>query len=213
MSCLALFLLVLVELRSSRVDAAPTGNYPYAVTAIVNGGCSEDAGICLNSSDGGFYSTNCSANYLQTMRDFFGTSQYIIQEMYSDASCSTLEYAIGFLVTTNCSGGVVTNQFYYKSALNGSAVIEYFALTEYVGVPEGDATCAPGNTTLASADKEQVEAHTCLPISSSGGTSDIFNCGLADMLFDFKFAEIYRFRSSKWLSGDSIRAFYEVLTP
>ncbi|KAE9024425.1 hypothetical protein PR003_g513 [Phytophthora rubi] len=109
------------SIRASYIGRDCDSTAPYVVYAEQNGDCNDEACSQNGSSEGEGDSeritTQCSTDYLKAMRDAFAGSEYIIQEVFSDDTCNTFEYAIGFLVTDNCTGGAWTYDNYFKSSI------------------------------------------------------------------------------------------------
>ncbi|KAL3669707.1 hypothetical protein V7S43_005088 [Phytophthora oleae] len=139
-------------------------NSIYAVKAISNGGCSDDAAECIDdgSEFGGKATTICTENYQTTMRESLGF-KYIIQELYSGKDCSTFEYAMGFVVTNKCAGGTVIldadtdgSIYVFTSILttSGSASLDIYVYTKN----QTEASCLTGRVGSPRANKTQLDA-------------------------------------------------------
>ncbi|KAE9353072.1 hypothetical protein PF008_g5163 [Phytophthora fragariae] len=177
---------------------------PYAVYAKQNGDCKDetcsDNGSSEGEGDGERLTMQCSTDYLQAMRDAFAGSEYIIHEVFSDDTCTTFEYAVGFLVTDNCTGGALTDDNYFKSSIEdiGTASIQIFQNLDGSS-SAADSSCSHDSVTVDAA-KDQLERHTCLTIDS----------GIA--LYDIYGPEYYDGMTYKWYSSndsdDSVGSSY-----
>ncbi|KUF94410.1 hypothetical protein AM588_10004649 [Phytophthora nicotianae] len=73
--------------------------------------------------------SECSTDYLQTMRNKFGNSPYLIQLLYSDENCSSFIMGFGYPATGSCVGAYNESDSLYVIADlndNGSALFQEF---------------------------------------------------------------------------------------
>ncbi|KAG6586649.1 TKL protein kinase [Phytophthora cinnamomi] len=121
----------------------------------------------------------CSTDYLQAIRDAFAGSEYSIQEIFSDNTCSTFEFAFGFLVTNSCTGGALTYDYYFTSNITdtGRASVQFFH-NEVGSSSAADSACMYGSVE-ADAAKDQLEHHTCLAIDSEFALYDLYGPEIA----------------------------------
>ncbi|KAL4114713.1 hypothetical protein PRIC2_014169 [Phytophthora ramorum] len=79
-------------------------------------------------------SYECStSDYISAMREKFGASPYIIQVVYKDNGCVTLDEAFGYPAIGNCEGSFYNNESTYvigKLDDNGSASLRFFDTAE-----------------------------------------------------------------------------------
>ncbi|KAJ8578954.1 hypothetical protein ON010_g238 [Phytophthora cinnamomi] len=154
---------------------------PYAVYATQDGTCEEETCYEAGSSDGVNESSTiqCSTDYLQAIRDAFAGSEYSIQEIFSDNTCSTFEFAFGFLVTNSCTGGALTYDYYFTSNITdtGRASVQFFH-NEVGSSSAADSACMYGSVE-ADAAKDQLEHHTCLAIDSEFALYDLYGPEIA----------------------------------
>lgn len=84
---------------------------PNAVKVVESADCPSPT--CSIDPNNDTVTTECQSDFLQAMKDSFGSSQYIIQVIYKDVDCSTFRYAVGYRVTGSCERGY--NATYYVS--------------------------------------------------------------------------------------------------
>ncbi|KAL3664613.1 hypothetical protein V7S43_010362 [Phytophthora oleae] len=114
------------------IEASYTGSScegtPSLIYSIEEPECGESLGCIGTDFESSQY--NCSTDYLSTMRNMFGPSQYILQENFVGESCSTLTFALGFFASGNCEGSRNPNVegSYSKTKLdiNGLSSINYY---------------------------------------------------------------------------------------
>ncbi|ETO58519.1 TKL protein kinase [Phytophthora nicotianae P1976] len=70
---------------------------------------------------------DCSTDYIQVIRDKFGSSPYIIEQMNTDKTCKTLSMAFGYPASGTCVGAY-DKSYYVIASLNenGSASLKFF---------------------------------------------------------------------------------------
>ncbi|RLN15190.1 hypothetical protein BBJ28_00009023 [Nothophytophthora sp. Chile5] len=120
---------------------------PYACTADGN----------ASFSGTGMMSIDCTSDYEALMKELFGSSPYILVEVYGDSECSTLSYAQGFFASKNCEGSPNSNpgastHVIAQVEANGSASLQYFE----------DYPCKSSQWSATyMADKETLDSHEC----------------------------------------------------
>ncbi|KAG1688515.1 hypothetical protein DVH05_003605 [Phytophthora capsici] len=131
------------------------GGTPYTVSIARADDCTAEACAPSNISNADMMSVECSTDPIETTRDKFGSSPYIIELVYADATCSDFAIGYGYPASGTCVGGYnETDSLYVIASLheNGSASIELFP----------DRSCL--STTLydiEAGDKEAVATHKC----------------------------------------------------
>ncbi|KAL3664592.1 hypothetical protein V7S43_010342 [Phytophthora oleae] len=104
---------------------------PYSIYAWEEAECTP--GDTLDCSVGTrahtIYSACMGDDYLSTMGSLFGSTPYLIREIYNDSSCSILYYAYGVPATGACEGTINVETNYPTVAtldVNGQSSIQYF---------------------------------------------------------------------------------------
>lgn len=101
---------------------------PYAVYASSATDCKAttcSAGSSNINAD--MQTIDCSTDYIQVMRDKFGDSPYLIEQMNTDKTCKTLSMAFGYPASGNCVGAY-DKSYYVIASLNpnGSASVKFY---------------------------------------------------------------------------------------
>ncbi|KAG1688507.1 hypothetical protein DVH05_003597 [Phytophthora capsici] len=135
---------------------------PDVVRALESTECS--SATCAITSDYDIATTTCASDYLEAIKEKFGDSQYILQVIYSDPSCSTFSYAVGYRVT-GTSSDTATCELGYN-VTTSTSYIGYFAFTATMD-EDGSAQLGFFMTS------------DCSVTSSSGSTTDIGGVSVA----------------------------------
>ncbi|KAK1931053.1 putative serine/threonine-protein kinase [Phytophthora citrophthora] len=135
---------------------------PDVVRALESTECS--SATCAVNSDYDIATRSCEEDYLGAIRDKFGDSQYVLQVIYTDASCETFSYAVGYRVT-GTSSDTATCELGYN-VTTSSVYIEYFAFTATL---DEDGSAQLGFFLTSD----------CSVTSSSGSTTDIGGVSVA----------------------------------
>ncbi|KAF4038321.1 hypothetical protein GN244_ATG09558 [Phytophthora infestans] len=107
---------------------------PYLVSIAEDKNCTSSSCEVLGTFESrpinaNMVTSECSTDYLQTTRDKFGSSPYLIQLLYSDENCSNLIMGFGYPATGSCVGAYNESDSLYVIANlneNGSALYQEF---------------------------------------------------------------------------------------
>ncbi|KAI9996426.1 hypothetical protein PInf_014149 [Phytophthora infestans] len=143
---------------------------PNAVRAHEPDTCTE--GTCFTDGNFDNGTTECTSEYLETMKESFGTSQYVIQVVYTDSSCTTFYYAVGYRVTGSCELGYVAVESYYEGLFffiaslpeEGTAQLEFFTTLDCSVITDSSTTTDIG---AVAAPKTTLESGECVPLDYS----------------------------------------------
>ncbi|KAL3669706.1 hypothetical protein V7S43_005087 [Phytophthora oleae] len=70
---------------------------------------------------------DCSTDYIQVIRDKFGDSPYLIEQMNTDETCKKLSMAFGYPASGTCVGAYDKSYYVIASLnMNGSASVKFF---------------------------------------------------------------------------------------
>ncbi|KAG7383166.1 hypothetical protein PHYPSEUDO_003953 [Phytophthora pseudosyringae] len=136
------------------------GGTPYLVTIADGANCTASSCAAFNTFDSRLVNANmatseCSTDYLQTVRDKFGSSPYLVQLLHGDDDCSELTVGFGYPATGSCVGAYNESDSLYVIASlndNGSALFQQFL----------GRTCFSDQLYLTeSIDKEMIANHSC----------------------------------------------------
>ncbi|KAG1687758.1 hypothetical protein DVH05_004627 [Phytophthora capsici] len=167
---------------------------PNVVYSFKEPNCEENYdNVCQTMDFGGPYRINCSTDYMSTMRSMFGNSPYILQELYDDSSCSSLNSSYGYLATGNCEGSrdITEDEIYTTATLGsgGDASVYYYTdnLCQDENEIEGTSEHASSSTLLYHSCQENYNNDKYYKwysskdsrSSSSSGSGDDDNSGLS----------------------------------
>ncbi|KAL4163705.1 hypothetical protein KRP22_005133 [Phytophthora ramorum] len=136
-------------------DGTPYYSYTASDLSCTIEACVTDGNA--TASGVGMASVDCTSDYETSLRNAFGTSPYILVEVFSDRECETLSFAHGFFASSNCEGSPNLNTSEAAHVVarlepDGSATLEYYR----------DTTCdASGLYDTYSADKYSLSTHKC----------------------------------------------------
>ncbi|KAG3000797.1 hypothetical protein PC118_g121 [Phytophthora cactorum] len=127
---------------------------PYAVYASTSTDCTA-TGCSPGSSNinADMQTIDCSTDYIQAIRDKFGSSPYLIKQMNVDETCSTLSMAFGYPASGTCVGAY-DRSYYVVASLNknGSASVKSY----------NERSCLSSDLyQIDSANKTTLEQHLC----------------------------------------------------
>ncbi|ETP48463.1 TKL protein kinase [Phytophthora nicotianae P10297] len=107
---------------------------PYLVSVAEDNNCTTSSCVAFDTFgsrpiNANMATSECSTDYLQTMRNKFGNSPYLIQLLYSDENCSSFIMGFGYPATGSCVGAYNESDSLYVIADlndNGSALFQEF---------------------------------------------------------------------------------------
>ncbi|KAG6970401.1 hypothetical protein JG687_00002649 [Phytophthora cactorum] len=149
-------------------DLDSCSDTPNAIRAYTPDKCTAGT-TCFTDGNNDNGTTACKSDYLETMKESFGISQYIIQVIYKDSSCSTFYYAVGYRVTGACELGYVAGEsgyeglFYFIATLpeEGTAKLEFFTTSDCSAITDSSSTTDLGAVV---APKATLESGECVPL-------------------------------------------------
>ncbi|KAL4163709.1 hypothetical protein KRP22_005137 [Phytophthora ramorum] len=122
-------------------------------------------------------SYECStSDYISAMREKFGASPYIIQVVYKDNGCVTLDEAFGYPAIGNCEGSFYNNESTYvigKLDDNGSASLRFFDTAECLT----DSQLASFSMTRKTLDSHSCDSDNYKWYTSKDGESSALSTG------------------------------------
>ncbi|KAL3669718.1 hypothetical protein V7S43_005099 [Phytophthora oleae] len=149
---------------------------PDVVRALESTECS--SATCATNSDNDIATTTCESDYLEAIKEKFGDSQYILQVIYTDSSCSTFSYAVGYRVTgtssdtATCELGYNVTSYYYSGLFaftatldeDGSARLGFFTTSDCSVISGSASTTDIGGVSVATGT---IESASCGPVDYS----------------------------------------------
>eukprot|EP00644_Phytophthora_capsici_P016790 jgi/Phyca11/131678/e_gw1.111.16.1 len=131
------------------------GGIPYTVSITRTDDCIVEVCVPSNTFDADMMTVECSTDPVQATRDKFGTSPYIIELVYADATCTDFAIGHAYPASGTCVGSYnETDSMYVIASLheNGSASIKLFP----------DRSClSTALYDVEAGDKEAVATHEC----------------------------------------------------
>ncbi|KAG1688513.1 hypothetical protein DVH05_003603 [Phytophthora capsici] len=132
---------------------------PYLVTIAQDDNCTPSScseyNLSENTLSANVVTTECSTDYVQSARDKFGKSPYLIQIMYEDENCTKSSMGYGYPATGSCVGGYNESESLYVIARlneNGSALFNQYL----------DRSCISNQLYTAEyIDKDAIANHSC----------------------------------------------------
>ncbi|KAL3669711.1 hypothetical protein V7S43_005092 [Phytophthora oleae] len=133
---------------------------PYLISIAQDDNCTASSCAAFNKSESSTVSANmvttdCSTDYIQSMRDKFGNSPYLIQLLHADENCTELSMGFGYPATGSCVGAYNESDSIFIIARlneNGSASFKEFL---------GRSCISDQLYTADSIDKETITSHSC----------------------------------------------------
>ncbi|KAG3110371.1 hypothetical protein PI124_g15204 [Phytophthora idaei] len=147
------------SIASSYLGDACDGT-PYLVSVAADNNCTTSSCAVPDAFESRpinatMMTIECSTDYVQTMRDKFGNSPYLIQLLYSDEDCTDLMMGFGYPATGSCVGAYNESDSLYVIAnlnMDGSALFQ-----EFLG-----RTCFSNTLYMTEhIDAETIASHSC----------------------------------------------------
>ncbi|KAG7383164.1 hypothetical protein PHYPSEUDO_003951 [Phytophthora pseudosyringae] len=139
---------------------------PYAVYAsTATDECTATACSAGSSNiNADMQTVDCSTDYIQVVRDKFGSSPYLIELMNTDETCSHLSMAFGYPASGTCVGAYDKSYYVVASLnMNGSASVKFY----------NERSCLSSDLYKTdSANKTTLEKHLCDDNAYSWYSSD-----------------------------------------
>ncbi|ETK90641.1 TKL protein kinase [Phytophthora nicotianae] len=150
-------------------DLVSCSDTPNAVRVYTAATCTAET--CFTDENYDNRTAECRSEYLETMKESFGTSQYIIQAIYTDATCAStsFDYAVGYRVTGSCELGYVAVEsgysalFYFNATLSeeGTAEVKFFTTPDCSIISDSSTTSDIGAVV---ASRTTLESGDCVPL-------------------------------------------------